>query len=446
MSGESIDTTTIAYQLKRIYGSKITELFARQQMTYNMFMKSNRAPEYRAGGSGFYFALRQSDIESVGARGEGYYIPEPLAGAGVQGYITPRYVYASLRLSGPAVEAGKGNLAAFADVQGDAIANVYKSLVVDLNRQCWGDGFGKIAVLSASATPSTTTAWAATCNNDLGLRYARKGMVCDVHTSSGAIDSSCLSIRISKLDYANKKIYFEAIQDSAASLYGTYHPRSYTTVNATGTVANASIISRQGARDSSFATSDTPWELTGLEAMFDDGTLVATFEGVTVASYPEFKAQMMGNSDVNRELSIDLMLAALDKASVHGNTPVDTILTGLGQRRKYFNLLAPDVRYTAGTFVGGYETLAFAQGGRVNMVFDPVAQPNKMYMFPKSAIRKYELTPIGWGGLTNDKVHWREMYDQATMFLRTYTNLGVEERQALMLLEDLTEPSNSAWA
>jgi len=444
---EEITMTTIAYQLKRIYGDKITELFSRQSMTYNMFLKSSRNVGTGPRGVGYYFALRQSDIQSVGSRGEGYYIPEPLAGSGVQGVITPRYMYGTLRLSGPAVEAGKGNLAAFAEVQGDAIASTYKALVTDLNRQCWGDGFGKLAVLSAaSGTPSSSTYWTATCNNDLGTRYLQKGMVVDVFSSAGAIDADKTSLRIYSINPTAKTVTFEKVSHNAISSYGTYHPRGYTTSQAVGSaLASADQLVRQGARDSSFATTDTPWELTGMDAMFDDGTLVATFEGVTVATYPEFKANILGNSDVKRELSIDLMLQGMDMTATRSDERVDTIITGLGQRRKYFALLSPDVRYTAGSFEGGYETLAFAQGGRVALTFDPHCQPNRMYMFPRSAIKKYEMTPISWGGIEDGKAHWREMYDQATMFLRTYTNLGVEKRNALTLIDDLTEPTGQPW-
>jgi len=74
-----------------------------------------------------------------------------------------------------------------------------------------------------------------------------------------------------------------------------------------------------------------------------------------------------------------------------------------------------------------------------------VTQPNTLYFEPKSAIKKYELTPIGWGGFDANKMHWRENYDQASMYLRTYTNLGVEERQSLTKLKDLTEPANAPW-
>jgi len=432
-------TTTLAYQFKRIYGDKITDLFGRHTMTYNEFDKSNRRASYKPGGAGYYFSARQGDHEGVGARWEGVYLPQPLAGAGVQGVITPRQIYAVIRMEGLAIEAGKGDMAAFVDAQTDATMNAYKSLVNDLNRQCHGDGFGLLGTTSAAATPSTSATWTATFNNDRGVRYMKKGMICDFYNST-AVDQSASSVRISSINPSTKVVTFEA----AANSYRTYHPltaaQSYS--NAASAIASGSFLVRYGARAAVHATSNTAYELSGLDACYDDSTLIATFEGIAVATYPEFKANILSNAAVNRELSIDLMLAAMDMTQARSGERSDLVRMGLGQRRKYFALLSPDVRFAPQQLKGGYEKLAFSQDASVEIVVDPVTQPNKLYFEPKGTIKKYELTPIGWGGFDANKMHWRENYDQATMFLRCYTNLGVENRPALTALTDLTEPTS----
>jgi hypothetical protein len=434
-----IDTTALAYQFKRVYGQTITDLYARHTMTFNQFEMSSREAKVSPAGAGYYFPVRQADIESIGGRAEGAKLPEPLPGDGVQGVITPKLIYAVVRMSGLAIEAGKGDLAAFVDAQGDATMNAYKALVNDLNRQCWADGYGLLGTLSTTATPSTTTTWTATFDDDRGVRYMKKGMICDFYNST-AIDQTASSVRISSINPNTKVVTFESGDD----LYRAYHPvtaaQSYS--NGTGTIANGSFLVRYGARLATHATSNASYELTGLNAMYDDGTLMATFEGITVASDPEFKANLMANSSVNRELSIDLMLAAMDMTAARSNSQANIIRMGLGQRRKYYGLLEGDIRFTPGTLLGGYEKLQFSQNGAVSIIVDPHTQPNRLYFEPEGAVKRYELTPIGWGGFDPNKMHWREDYDEATMFLRTYTNLGVEERNALTLLDDLTEPTS----
>jgi len=439
-----LDTSALAYQFKRVYGDKIVDLFARHKMTYNQFSKSNRKAKIRPGGAGYYFSVRQGDVEGVGARAENKYLPEPMDGDGVQGVIVPKLNYAVIRMSGLAIEAGKGDVAAFVNAQGDATMNAYNSLVQDLNRQCWGDGFGLLGTASAAGTPSTSAVWTVAFDNDRGVRYMKKGMICDFHESSTAIDQTASSVRISSINPNTKVVTFEKIADA----YRAYHPESATTraySNGVTAVAAASLLTRYGARLAAHTTSDTPYEMIGLNGMYDDGTLLAIFEGITIANDTEFKANLITNSSVNRELSIDLMLSAVDMTAARSTAGVDIIRMGLGQRRKYFALLAPDIRFAPAKLKGGYETLGFSQNAAIEIVVDPVSQPNRLYFEPTGAIKKYELKPIGWGGFDANKMHWREDYDQATMFLSCYSNLGVENRPGLTLLDDLVEPSNSPF-
>jgi len=433
-----IDTTAIGYQLKKVYGDKITDLFARHTMTYNLFNKSNRKASYKPGGEGYYFAARQGDIESVGARGQGHKLPHPGDPAGVQFVVSPKLIYGVLKLAGLAVEAGKSNVMAFANVQGDAISNVYKSLVNDLNRQCHGNGTGLLGTLTGTLTIASTTGtgYTVALANDRGVRYFKKGMCVDFYESAALATGSSAAV----VTAINPNTQVITVSANGNYSYKSYHPTGTITA-ATDTLASGTYVVRYGARASTHSAATT-YEMMGLLGLYDDGTALSSFQGQTISSYPEFKANRLTNSSVNRELSIDLMLAGMDMTAARSGEMVDIIRMGLGQRRKYFGLLANDVRYAPGKFLGGYETLDFAQNGRVQIIVDPHTQPNRIFMEPRDTIKKYELTPIGWGGMDNQKMHWREGYDEAYMFLRVYTNLGVEQRNALTVIEDLTEPSS----
>lgn len=446
----TFSSADISSKLKRVYGDVVQDLYGRHTMTYNQFLKTNRRPGGRPGGEGYYFSLRQSDLQAVGARGESQYLPEPLTADGVQGYIRPKLVYAVLRMSGLAIEVGKTNVESFVNTQADATMNAFKSLTHDLNRQCWGDGYGALATVSTAATTDTAATWTVTCSNDKGVRYLRKGMVVDFYTGGATLNTNAVALRISSINPNTQVVTMEAVATGAGGGYRAYHPiaagRTGTNTDAS-TIAANSIIVRYGARVAAHTSSATSYEIMGMAGMFDDATLLGTFEGVTVSdgNDTEFRANVIGNSSVNRELSIDLMLSAMDMTAARSDATVDTIWMGLGQRRKYFGLLAPDVRYAPGEFLGGYERLRFSQNGQVQMIVDPMTPPNQMFFAPIDAIRKFELTPIGWGGFDPNKMHWRQDYDEATMFLRTYTNLGVENRPALTLLDDLVEPSSAPW-
>jgi hypothetical protein len=317
--------------------------------------------------------------------------------------------------------------------------DIYKGLINDLNRQAHWDGFGKIGTLSAAMTPSTSATFEGTFDNDVGVRYFKAGMLIDFYTSTTPV-TTCCGQRVSYVTPSTKVVTFE----KSAQTWLTNHPNAtiaaYT--NDATEVTSGSLAVKMGARDASWASSDTPYEMSGLEAIFDDGTNVATFENITVASNPKWAANVLSNSGVNRDLSIDLMLQACDLARINSGMNVDTILMGLGQRRKYAGLLLSDVRFQPGTLKGGYETLTFSAGdGSIQIIVDPMAQPNKIYAFPKGVVQKYEMTPLGWGNLDGSQMHRRAGYDEWDLFLRLYSQLGTEQRNCLCKLSDLVEPS-----
>ena len=430
------DLTNLIETLKYNYGEGLKNQFPDEKLTYNQFPKSERKPV----GLGYVFGLRYARAQSVGARGESKALPDPFTGKKDQGTITPKYVYGVIRITGPAMAAGVKGPGAFVNSLADEMEDIYQGLLVDMNRQAHWDGFGKVGTVSASFAPSTTTTYAVTFDNDLGILYMQEGMTVDFFAASGATAiTTCCGQRILSITPSTKVVIFE----TSGQTYLANHPdatiAAYT--NDTTAVAASVIAVKMGSREAAWAITDTPLEVTGLEGLYDDGTLLASFENITVASNPKWSANVMGNSSVNRELSIDLMLNGVDLTRIRSGHNVSKIRLGLGQRRKYANLLMPDVRFMPTILKGGYETLSFSGGdGSIEMVIDPQTQPNKIYMEPAGVIQKYELVELGWGEVDGLKMRQRAGYDEYDMFLRLYTQLGCEQRNGLTVIKDLVEP------
>lgn len=430
------DITNLTEILKNVYGEGVKNQFNDEKTTYNLVPKSDRQPR----GLGYIFGLRYSRAQSTGGRSESAKLPDPMTGTKDQGKIVPRYLYGAIRLTGPAIEAAKGDQAAFVNGLADEMDDIYQSIVVDMNRQAHWDGFGKVGTVSASFAPSTSTTYAVTFDNDLGITYMQEGMLIDFFNSTGATAiTTCCGQRIKVITPSTKVVIFE----TSAQTWLTNHPDStiaaYT--NDQTAVAAAVIAVKMGAREAAWASTDTPNEITGFDGIFDDGTALASFENITVASNPKWAANLMTNSSVNRELEIDLMLNALDLTRTRSGRNADTILCGLGQRRKYANLLLPDVRYAPTQLKGGYETLTFSGGdGSVKIIVDVLHQPNKMRFYPDGVVQKYEMASLGWGNLDGSQMHRRAGYDEWDLFLRLYTNFGCEQRNCLTSLNDLVEP------
>jgi len=437
MAIDYIDLTAIDDTLKFVYGNMIENQFPDETTTYNLFPKSPRSPK----GLGYEFGIRYSRGQGVGAAGESGRLPDPLVGKFDKGRIKPAYIYGSIRLTGPAIYAAKGDVAAFVDSLSDAVNDIYQSIVVDLNRMACGDSHGLLATLSAAATPGTDNiadTWTVTCDNKLGVSRCIPGMVVDFD-EAGTVDITSSGSRILSISPSANTMLMEGNDGT----YNANHPlgSTYQGTQTETAIATLARIVRIGARDASWTTASTPREMMGLEGIYDNDTLLASFENIDSGDYPDWQANVLANSSVDRELSMNLMLQCLDLTRTKSGKKVNIIRMGLGQRRKYANLLIPDIRFAPTKLEGGYETLSFQGGdGSVKMVIDPAIAPGKIFFEPDGVIQKYEVAPLGWGNI-DPGMKQRAGYDEYDRFIRIFTQLGCEQRNCLTLLTDLTEPS-----
>ena len=433
----AIDTatlTSLADTLKTVYGDGITNQFADEVTTYNQFSKSSVKPS----GEGYVFGVRYERAQNAGARLEGEILPPSVVGKYDKGRILPKSIYSQLQITGNMIDTATNSMDSFVIGLAGQVDDTYQSLLNDLNRQCWGDGFGLIGTLSAASDAlSTSVAWTATLNNTRGVQYVKDGEIVDFFDST-AVDQSSTSCRVSYSNAETKVVTFEGNDGSYKAVHPITAFRGYTIT--TAAVPDGAFMVKQGAREASHATSNISRELTGLLGIYDNGTLISTFEDILVSTHPKWSANILSNSGVDRELSIDLMLQAINKTRQVSGKKVDILRMGLGQRRKYANLLIGDRRFMDSKLRGGYEELSFAAGdGTVTIIIDRDAQPGMIFFEPKGVIEKYELTPIGW--VNEGNLLQTTGYDTYTMALKIRTNLGVQQRNCLTVLKDLCEPT-----
>ena len=441
------DLTAITDTLKFVYGQGITNQFADEKTTYNLFPTSERKPR----GLGYEFGIRYARAQGTGARAEGERLPDPLVGKFDKGRIVPKYIYGSIRLTGPMIEAAKSDVAAFVDGLSDSVDDIYQSIVVDLNRMAYADGMGKLGLVDGSNTlgMDTDNPWSITFNSATGVKYFKPGMLVDFYNTAGTKPTPtatrknwCIAARVSAVYPSTNKVKFES-DGGLTGNYRTNHPL-YTAVRTVtkDTISTNMVAVKAGARAATQTfTSATAREMMGLLGIYDDDSLLSQFEMIDTGDYPDWRANKLWNSGVNRELSIDLLLQALDLTRVVSGKSANRMFMGLGQRRKYANLLMPDVRFQPTVLKGGYETLTFAGGdGTVTMVVDPMCYNEHIFLEPAGIIQKYEMAPLGWGDM-GQEWHQRQGYDEFDKFLKLYTNLGVEFRNCLTLLKDLVEPN-----
>lgn len=415
------DLTNLSDLLKQVYGPRIEQQQRRDAMTYMEFPVSPRKP----GGLGYIFPVHIGSNQAIGARLESEALPSAQRQRYDKVTITPKYVYGTIKITGPAIAAAKGNVMAFADSLASEIQNAYIDVRTDMGRMTFGDGWGQLAVLSASATPSAVATWTFTCDNNLGVHYLREGMVVDFYESN-TLDANNDSASITSINPSTKVV-------TCAALTG-----------ASGTLDSGSVVVRENTREATHDTSsDTAREIMGLLGIVDDGTNVDTFQDIqrTAAGKRLWKANYLANSSIDRELTLDLMQRAIDLARYTGGSTINDIRMGLGQRRKYVALLQPDIRYSPGQLHGGFERITYAGGdARITITIDPDCYPGRVFFLTKGTIQRYELKALGWADLDGNILHRNAGYDEWEAFLCIYTNLGCTKCNANTQLLDLIEP------
>jgi hypothetical protein len=381
-----------------------------------------------------YIPVHKGRNVGIGARAESGTLPT----AGSQQYdsliYTVKYLYGRIGLTGPAIAASKNSAGAFVRAVQSEMEGLVKDLAQDENRQLWHDGSGILTRCTSGA-------------DDTGL-----------HVESTKFLKAGQTFQCVNGADGGANAHSSQDSDTITSIDG---PQDATKGTAFSTDANDVIIA-DGSR--AYSTT-TVWkaarELWGLQAIvaavnpggtgqangLDGATYADSYIGqVTRTGNPWHQANVLGNSDTLRALTLDLMQQAFDLSDIEGDTFPGLILTNHAIKRRYASLLQADKRYPAGgeiTLDGGYKALEFngvplVADKDASLTFTP-QQLNRIYFLAMSSLEYHILEDWGWmekDGAVLSRVSNKDEYE-ATMY--SYRQLGVNRSNANTVLTDLAE-------
>lgn len=390
--------TTVNNILKEIYQGRIREQLQNEIIGLKRIEGSSDGIETTVGGKYVTFPLRVRRNQGIGYRAEDSALPT----AGQQGYASVRiglkYGYGRIRITGQVMKLAKTNPQAFANAMDKEMTGLKDDIRKDSARIFYGDGSGKVAVANAAGTTTTLVS--------PNVQYVQVGMVVDLYDVANALVAG--------------------------------GPRTITAINkGTGTVtftpaagaatASGHYIVRQGNYN---------LEPAGLALAV---AATGQYQNLDPASEPEWAAVVNANGGTNRALSEALMIRMVDDVRVNGGK-TSLILTSLGLRRAYFNLLVQNRRYVdTKTYAGGYIGLPFNSGREIPVVEDVDAPPNIQWYLDESCFTVYREEPWSWIDADGDIFKWVVNYDAWEAVLAQYWELGLDRRNAQGKLADLTE-------
>lgn len=338
--------------------------------------------------------------EGIGARPDGGALPA----AGRQSYldtIVPmKYNYARIYITGPTIEASRNNTGAFVRAVESEIKGALRDAKKDMNRQLWGDGSGALAVCDDTAANHRVVVDS--------TRFLTAGQLVDIRVlATGA-----------------------TIQNGeAVPIIAVTGPTTFTVANAVTTTKGAHVVTRAGSV-ASVGGVYTSYEMNGLANIVSQ---VTTCQGIDPAIHPWWAA-----ADVDATTNVidySDMQAMIDAIEANDST-ADVIITSYPIRRKYLDLLTPDVRFVdTNEGKGGLMKLSF---NNIPVEVDPDIPSDFMYFLDSDTMKIYRHADWNWMDRDGSTLKYVSGFDAYEAVLYHYGNLGVHKRNGNAVMTAIT--------
>lgn len=405
MAGQSI-LTFASEAIKLVYGDLHEQL--RDKNPALQLIEASSANITR-NGKEVIFDTHIGRNQGIGARG----VREKLPVAGAQKYKQAHLyltnLYGSIEVDGQLFEQAVEDYQAFINVVDNEINGLKKDLANDLNRQVYGDGSGKLAVVTAKSGQTVTV------DTD---HFLQVGMTIDIADPVTGVKQQT---------------------GAASSLEITDINETTNVITLSGTLGNdisaGDILVRSSNGVNSFGK-----EWTGLAAIVKAS---GTLHDINPSEYPVWKStevSIAGQGGAPGTLTELALINLVQKVDKQGGD-VDVMLASPGVFNAYWDLLQGLRQFTNGaTLEGGQRAFSFdAVGKPIKFVSDYAAPPNTLYALSSKEIvvnRKRD-----WSWMDRDGSMWSRVADTDAYEARyfQYSQLGTYRRNAHAVMTGIAE-------
>jgi len=395
-----VDVAALGGIIKRYYDKNLIH----DQMNEEMYLwESITAAGEKPVGEGFYFAARFSRNQGGGAQNETEALKQAGAQVAKQAHVNPKVLTWTVQITGLAQAIASGEPGSFVNVLDDAFNDALQAARMDLDRQFYGCGDGKVGTVTTGATSATQAV-----DN------------CNMFAPSAYYD---------RYDYSHVYQATEQVVD--------VNPFTNQIVLAASTTTTTSdYYVKQGVKID--APSDGK-EFMGLRGIMDSGALIDPFQGLYRASstyYILWRGLCLDAGTV--DVTADLLRRSCDRVAMMG-AKQPFILSNFGQRRKYLSLVQPQRRFMDGKFDAGMSVLEW--DGKPWAV--AIRCPREAVIMPNfSEIKKFMIKDLGLDD-TGGTLKPLTGYDVAYAYYKTYGNLGCYQPNAAGIwIYGLNEPAS----
>lgn len=415
----------------------------------------------------------------LGATYDGGPLPEADYQKFKKSEVPMKYNYGRVTFSGPTIKATRDERGAYARVVETEIEGIVKDVMKDHNRQMWGSGYGVIARLGGPsvATADPYTVQKKYANNaaggdffgsTFGSKYIDDWATVNASYGSGGYQVvTCTwsaGVTVATMDADKMKIPLTGvITEHSTGVYVTLGTTHTDPAPSPGETAGSFIVRAGNFRNitSGSAAGLGRLEMMGLrgivtntdvdDAAFGNGTYTGfktsgaptadSLQGLAVASYPWFKAQVMtatgGRYSSQRQLTPTLMQQMFDKVELKAGKDYgpDMIITTHAIRREYLNYMEARRRNVNIMELDGGWTAIDYNG--VPLMVDPDAIDGEIYFLTLKDLQIYRMSDYDWMDQDGAILSRISGYDAYEAVLFRYAELGCNNRQTHGVICDL---------
>lgn len=350
--------------------------------------------------------LRNSGI---GARRENENLPSPGQQGSAAARIPLKYLYGRIGLTGQVMKLANSKPQAFVSALQHEMQRIRTDLSVDLNRQVYGTGSGALGVTSSVTSLNTAVITS-------GIDNFQINEVIDIYTAANlAADSTAKATARNVTAVVNNEDGTGSVTFDGAAVAFT----------------NNDVFVRTGSANREWA---------GLGVMIGN-TNGVTYENIDPANVPVWKSIIDSNGGTPRNISEGLITKTVDRTYRQCGKNVSLMLTSLGVRRSYSNLLTQQRQFVNKTeFTGGFSGLAFTTDrGEIPMIADKDCPFNTLYGITEEHVKLYRESD--WSFMDEDGSMWlrdpnKDFYS-ATLF--QYSEMATDRRNSHFKISDITE-------
>lgn len=274
----------------------------------------------------------------------------PTAGGGNYLVFTSelKNLFGTIRISDKAIKASSTDDSSFVNLLNEEMESLVKSASYNFGRMLFGDGTGKLAMVSAALSSKLTLD---------SVKNCVEGMLIDVRNSSGTIIAG------------GKKIININRTGSYINIDGDYD---------SDTLENASFITLQGSYN---------LELTGLGALFSSSSIYGVSRSDSPCMTPYMKSSL---GDIS-ELAIE---TAIDTIAETSGSKINFIICSYGVKRALAQVLSSSRRSVDTMELnGGYIAMNF---NGIPVVADRFCPDGTMYLLNTDDFGLYQLGDWDW--------------------------------------------------